>query len=96
MTSTSESAATDVDAISSSGESSTATDIEGHESDYPSDSYSEGGSDSEYSKCFASSTTSDDGLLDWQAIRRQALQLGYYTQLFLARLRPADVVPIIN
>ncbi|OLP75981.1 hypothetical protein AK812_SmicGene44142 [Symbiodinium microadriaticum] len=74
MTSTSESAATDVDAISSSGESSTATDIEGHESDYPSDSYSEGGSDSEYSKCFASSTTSDDGLLDWQAIRRDPVE----------------------
>ena len=76
-----ESAATDVDALSSSeGGSCSDTDIQGYESGSV-DSYSDSDDSdaSTYSKLYASSTTSTDDLPNWAAIKRRVLQLGCCT-----------------
>ena len=77
----SETDATDVDAMSSSGGASTGTDIEGCETVSDIGSSSSDADASTYSACFSSSTTSDDDLPNWAAIRRQVRQLGCCTRL---------------
>ncbi|CAE7786109.1 nlaIVM [Symbiodinium microadriaticum] len=78
MSSDDSSVDTDVDALESTDESSSATDLQAVDESYSgadSSSSSDGTlSESAYSQCFSSSTTSTDDLPNWRQIRRQALR----------------------